>query len=52
MQAGQAHPEDDEVLSAAVLQRHQVEDLLRQGAIRDAKTLVGLAHIAWWPCRP
>jgi ADP-ribose pyrophosphatase len=50
--SGNAHPEADEVLAGQVLTRSAVEELLAQGAIQDAKTLIGLAQIAWWPCRP
>ncbi|MBX5436909.1 MAG: NUDIX hydrolase [Alicyclobacillaceae bacterium] len=45
LQAGAAKPDEDEYVRVTTRSRTDVEKLLQQGQIRDAKTLVG---VLWW----
>lgn len=39
---GEAHPEEDEKITAKAFSRKQIESMIRTGKLRDAKTIAGL----------
>jgi ADP-ribose pyrophosphatase len=42
---GQASPDEDEFVNTVIYQKSELQNLLRTGQIKDAKTIVGLL---WW----
>jgi ADP-ribose pyrophosphatase len=42
---GENHPDDDEFLEMAMIPLAQAYDRLKQGGIKDSKTLIGLLHV-------
>ena len=42
--AGEAHPEEDEKITAKAFSRAQIESMIRTGKLRDAKTIAGLLY--------
>lgn len=46
LRAGRARPEDDEALEVRAFGRRELERMLRRGALRDGKTIIGvLLHL-------
>ena len=41
---GEAHPEEDEKITAKAFSRKQIESMIRSGKLRDAKTIAGLLY--------
>jgi ADP-ribose pyrophosphatase len=48
LQKGQASPDEDEFVRTILYQKSELEDLLKNGQITDAKTLIG---VLWWSAR-
>ena len=44
LSAGQAQPEDDEKIVAKAYTRKELEEMMRQGKLRDAKSVAGLLY--------
>jgi ADP-ribose pyrophosphatase len=44
LSAGQAQPEDDEKIIAKAFTRKELEQMMRQGKLRDAKSVAGLLY--------
>ena len=42
--AGEAHPEEDEKIVAKAYRRKQLEQMIRSGKLRDAKSIAGLLY--------
>jgi len=48
LDAAEQHPDEDEILEAHCLEQDRVEEMVRRGAIRDAKTLAGFFLLQHW----
>jgi ADP-ribose pyrophosphatase len=52
LEAGEATPEEDEKIISRAYNRKQLEEMIRRGKLRDAKTIAGLLYYFRFLARP